>query len=140
MESNCSFVGSTIWAMRLFWPPPGTICFRSGTCGAGARFTSRPSFSMRKWSRGGGTGRTEPFSYKNQKKKPISIKNIRKYFREKNTMISMKSFPKLQKVKHMIRPPPNLSEKSIARDKATSVWNYDSFVVYISSTTASKYN
>jgi hypothetical protein len=28
----------------------------AGSCGGGALFTSRPSFSIRRWSRGGGTG------------------------------------------------------------------------------------
>lgn len=62
MLSSCSCVASTIWA--IWW-----VCsagLRSGTCGAGARFTIRPSFSIRKWSRGGGTGRIDPFNCKQQ--------------------------------------------------------------------------
>lgn len=62
--SNCSLVGSTtavgvvtavgrdvvlVFALLLLGK-------RAGTCGAGALFTKRPSFSILRWSRGGGAG------------------------------------------------------------------------------------
>lgn len=53
MLSNCSTVGCTA-------PDVGAaatvVVPLAGTCGAGALFTSRPSFSMRRCSRGGGIG------------------------------------------------------------------------------------
>jgi hypothetical protein len=56
MLSSCSFVGSVL----LFWLTGVTaaLAVLAGTWGAGARFTRRPSFSMRRWSLGGGTGFT----------------------------------------------------------------------------------
>lgn len=35
-----------------------TVVVRAGNCGAGALFTNRPSFSILRWSRGGGAGLT----------------------------------------------------------------------------------
>lgn len=67
MLSNCSNVGSTICAIcccctAAALPLPATRQRRSGSCGAGAQLMRRPSFSMRRWSRGGGTGFELPLS------------------------------------------------------------------------------
>lgn len=62
--SNCSLVGSTT-AVGGVTVAGGDVVVvltvlllgrRAGTCGAGALFTKRPSFSILRWSRGGGAG------------------------------------------------------------------------------------